>query len=71
VTHPDWINPDVDLAEVNGQRLRGDGVRDRAPAPRRQPRRCDHAYKAEAISGDYDHLLQTSMAYAGMLTPQQ
>ena len=65
-THPDWINPDAELVGVDGNAfaVMGD-VRLELPLAGNTPAVVD-TYIAEAKSADYDHLLQTSMLYAGI-----
>jgi hypothetical protein len=62
-----WINPKFDLVGVDGNAFAVMGAVRRALKRAGNPPEVLDAYLREAQSGDYDHLLQTSMLYAGMV----
>jgi len=65
--HPDWINPEVDLVGVDGNAGAIMGTVSRGLRRAGNPKEVIDAFREEAMSGDYDHLLSTSMLYAGMM----
>ena len=65
--HPDWQNPDADLVGVDGNAFAVMGFTKRALEDAGNSREVVDAYMQDAQAGDYDQLLQVSMAYCGML----
>lgn len=62
-----WVNPDADLVGVDGNAFSILGYTTRALRRAGNPPEVVEAYKAEATTGDYDHLLAVSMTYCGMI----
>jgi hypothetical protein len=65
--HPDWIDPDLDLEGVDGNAFAVLAYVMRGLRAADNPEHVVAAYQEEATSGDYNHLLLVSMAYAGMV----
>lgn len=65
--HEDWIDPEVDLVGVDGNAFAVMGAVTKGLKRAGNPAAVIDAYRVEAMSGDYDHLLQVSMLYAGMI----
>jgi hypothetical protein len=66
-THPDWINPDFDLAGVDPNASAVIAAVRQALKDAGNSRAVVEAYMAEARQGDYDHLLTVSLLYSGQL----
>jgi hypothetical protein len=67
--HPDWIDPEFDLVGVDGNAFAVMGAVSKALRRAGNSKEVCDAYTKSAMGGDYDHLLQVSMLYAGMLDP--
>lgn len=65
-THSDWKNPKANLVGVDGNAFAIIGYTQRMLRQSGNSKEVIDAYIEEAQSDDYDHLLQTSMAYCGM-----
>lgn len=65
--HPDWINPEADLVGVDGNAFMIMGFVWKELRRAGNSKEVQDRYLEQATAGDYDHLLQVSMAYAGML----
>lgn len=64
--HPDWIDPELDLVGVDGNAFAVMGAVTTALRRAGNSPAVIAAYREQAMSGDYDSLLATSMMYAGM-----
>ena len=60
-----WINPDLDLVGIDANALAIVGAVSKALRKVGNSKEVIDAYRDEAMSGDYDHLLRASIAYAG------
>jgi hypothetical protein len=67
-THAGWINPQFDLVGVDGNAFAVMGAVRRALRKAGNSKEVIAAYTEEAQTDDYDHLIQVSMLYAGMMS---
>lgn len=65
--HEDWIDPEVDLIGVDGNAWVVIGTVENGLRGAGNSGDVVDTYRKEAMAGDYDHLLQVSMLYAGMV----
>jgi hypothetical protein len=65
--HADWINPNFDLEGLDSNGFMIVGHVGKALRRAGNSPEVIKTFRAEATSGDYDHLIQTSMVYAGMM----
>ena len=62
-----WINPNADLVGIDGNAFSIIGFTQRELRRAGNSTEIIDQYQDEATSGDYDHVIQTSMLYCGML----
>jgi hypothetical protein len=65
-THPDLIPADVELVGVDGNAFAVMAAVARGLRNAGNPKVVIDAFMEEAMSGDYDHVLRTAIAYTTM-----